>query len=105
MLDSREDRAVGDWIKLRCSSNLQSAPRPGAMSRRRVSVKDLGEADCQGWLQRRKDGRSFLGGKWKRFWFVLKKSSLYWYRDKMVSSDWFRLETLMLSRFIYSFQH
>ncbi|KAK5598798.1 hypothetical protein CRENBAI_004135 [Crenichthys baileyi] len=53
------------------------------MSRRRVSVKDLGEADCQGWLQRRKDGRSFLGGKWKRFWFVLKKSSLYWYGDKM----------------------
>ncbi|KAM4713688.1 interactor protein for cytohesin exchange factors 1-like [Anableps anableps] len=62
--------------------NLQSAPRPGAMSRRRVSVKDLGEADCQGWLQRRKDGRSFLGGKWKRFWFVLKKSSLYWYCNK-----------------------
>ncbi|XP_047430320.1 connector enhancer of kinase suppressor of ras 3 [Mugil cephalus] len=53
-----------------------------AMSRRRVSVKELGVVDCQGWLQRRKEGRSFLGAKWKRYWFVLKKSALYWYQDK-----------------------
>ncbi|XP_078130112.1 interactor protein for cytohesin exchange factors 1-like isoform X1 [Sander vitreus] len=53
------------------------------MSRRRVSVKDLGELDCQGWLLRRKEGRSFLGSKWKRYWFVLKKSSLYWYTNEM----------------------
>ncbi|XP_036941446.1 interactor protein for cytohesin exchange factors 1 [Acanthopagrus latus] len=53
------------------------------MSRRRVSVKDLGVVDCQGWLLRRKQGRSFLGSKWKRYWFVLKKSSLYWYTDQM----------------------
>ncbi|XP_074541899.1 interactor protein for cytohesin exchange factors 1 [Halichoeres trimaculatus] len=52
------------------------------MSRRRVSVKDLGLLDCEGWLQRRKEGRSFLGSKWKRYWFVLKKSCLYWYPDK-----------------------
>lgn len=53
------------------------------MSRRRVSVKDLGEVDCQGWLLRRKEGRSFLVSKWKRYWFILKRSSLYWYTDKM----------------------
>ncbi|XP_034755276.1 interactor protein for cytohesin exchange factors 1-like [Etheostoma cragini] len=53
------------------------------MSRRRVSVKDLGVSDCQGWLLRRKGGRSFLGSKWKRYWFVLKKSSLYWYTNQM----------------------
>ncbi|KAM3602309.1 uncharacterized protein V6R79_001671 [Siganus canaliculatus] len=53
-----------------------------AMSRRRISVKDLGQVDCQGWLQRRKEGRSFLGSRWKRCWFVLKRSSLYWYSDK-----------------------
>ncbi|XP_023123546.2 interactor protein for cytohesin exchange factors 1-like [Amphiprion ocellaris] len=52
------------------------------MSRRRVSVKDLGVVDCQGWLLRRKEGRSFLGSKWKRYWFVLKKCSLYWYTNK-----------------------
>ncbi|XP_039637299.1 interactor protein for cytohesin exchange factors 1-like [Perca fluviatilis] len=53
------------------------------MSRRRISVKDLGALDCQGWLLRRKGGRSFLGSKWKRYWFVLKKSSLYWYTSQM----------------------
>ncbi|XP_034534868.1 LOW QUALITY PROTEIN: interactor protein for cytohesin exchange factors 1 [Notolabrus celidotus] len=53
------------------------------MSRRRISVKELGVVDCEGWLHRRKEGRSFLGSKWKRYWFLLKKSSLYWYKDKM----------------------
>nr|XP_046230048.1 connector enhancer of kinase suppressor of ras 2-like isoform X2 [Scatophagus argus] len=53
------------------------------MSRRRISVKDLGKVDCQGWLLRRKQGRSFLGSKWKRYWFVLKRSSLYWYTNNM----------------------
>uniref|UniRef100_A0A3Q4BL64 PH domain-containing protein n=1 Tax=Mola mola TaxID=94237 RepID=A0A3Q4BL64_MOLML len=55
------------------------------MSRRRVSVRDLGSVDCEGWLLHRKEGRSFLGSKWKRFWFVLKRSSLYWYSDQVVS--------------------
>ncbi|XP_058470190.1 interactor protein for cytohesin exchange factors 1-like [Solea solea] len=53
------------------------------MSRRRVSVRNLGPVDIQGWLQRRKDRQSFLGSKWKKYWFVLKKSFLYWYIDKM----------------------
>lgn len=66
-----------------CPRRLQVAS--AAMSRRRVSVKELGIVDCEGWLLRRKEGRSFLGSKWKRYWFVLKKSSLYWYTDKMVS--------------------
>ncbi|XP_042359895.1 connector enhancer of kinase suppressor of ras 3 [Plectropomus leopardus] len=60
----------------------QAAGWSAAMSRRRVSVKDLGVVDCQGWLLRKKEGRSFLGSKWKRYWFVLKRSSLYWYTDK-----------------------
>ncbi|XP_031721788.1 connector enhancer of kinase suppressor of ras 3-like [Anarrhichthys ocellatus] len=60
-----------------------AAGSTAAMSRRRVSVRDLGVPDCQGWLLRRKAGRSFLGSKWMRSWFVLKKSSLYWYSNKM----------------------
>ncbi|XP_051510808.1 interactor protein for cytohesin exchange factors 1 isoform X2 [Myxocyprinus asiaticus] len=51
----------------------------GAMSRRKVSVKDLGKGDCQGWLYKRKESKGLLGWRWKKFWFVLKKSSLYWY--------------------------
>lgn len=72
---------TGHWIKTWYALLSGSA---AAMSRRRISVKELGVVDCQGWLFRRKEGRSFLGSKWKRYWFVLKKSSLYWYADKMV---------------------
>ncbi|XP_024912552.1 interactor protein for cytohesin exchange factors 1-like isoform X2 [Cynoglossus semilaevis] len=56
------------------------------MSRRRVSVRDLGVVDLHGWLHRRKEGRGFLGGRWKRYWFVLKNTSLYWYKDQMAET-------------------
>ncbi|PNJ79086.1 IPCEF1 isoform 13, partial [Pongo abelii] len=49
------------------------------MSRRRISCKDLGHADCQGWLYKKKEKGSFLSNKWKKFWVILKGSSLYWY--------------------------
>lgn len=55
------------------------------MSRRRVSVKDLDPVDHQGWLYRKKDGKGFLSIKWKKYWFVLKKTSLYWYSNQGVS--------------------
>ncbi|XP_057208184.1 connector enhancer of kinase suppressor of ras 3-like [Triplophysa rosa] len=54
----------------------------GVMSRRRVSVKDLGQGDCQGWLYKRKESKGLLGWRWKKFWFVLKKCSLYWYTSE-----------------------
>ncbi|XP_067098196.1 interactor protein for cytohesin exchange factors 1 [Osmerus mordax] len=49
------------------------------MSRRKVSVKELGQVDCHGWLHKKREGKGFLGIKWKKYWFVLKKTSLYWY--------------------------
>lgn len=55
------------------------------MSRRRVSVKDLDPVDYQGWLYRKKEGKGFLSIKWKKYWFVLKKTSLYWYTNQVVS--------------------
>ncbi|KAB5562295.1 hypothetical protein PHYPO_G00016250 [Pangasianodon hypophthalmus] len=53
------------------------------MSRRRVSVKDLDPVDHQGWLYRKNEGKGFLGIKWKKYWFVLKKTSLYWYNNQI----------------------
>ncbi|XP_036025019.1 interactor protein for cytohesin exchange factors 1 isoform X2 [Onychomys torridus] len=53
------------------------------MSRRRISCKDLGHADCQGWLYKKKEKGTFLSTKWKKFWVVLKGSSLYWYSNQM----------------------
>ncbi len=61
---------------------LTGSPR---MSRRRVSVKDLKPVDHQGWLYRKKEGKGFLGIKWKKYWFVLKKTTLYWYPNQVVS--------------------
>ncbi|XP_054831230.1 interactor protein for cytohesin exchange factors 1 [Eublepharis macularius] len=53
------------------------------MSRRRISCKDLGLADCQGWLYKKKEKGGFIGNKWKKFWCVLKGSSLYWYSSQL----------------------
>ncbi|XP_070705951.1 connector enhancer of kinase suppressor of ras 3 [Pempheris klunzingeri] len=77
-INKQSTSLLGGWL-----ARLRLLSPTAAMSRRRISVKDLGEVDCQGWLHRRKEGRSFLGSKWKRYWFVLQKSSLYWYTDKM----------------------
>ncbi|KAF4796331.1 Interactor protein for cytohesin exchange factor 1 [Turdus rufiventris] len=57
------------------------------MSRRRISCKELGQADCQGWLYKKKEKGAFIGNKWKKFWCVLKESSLYWYSSQLEDSD------------------
>lgn len=49
-------------------------------------MKDLDPVDHQGWLYRKNEGKGFLGIKWKKYWFVLKKTSLYWYTNHMVSA-------------------
>ncbi|XP_068194198.1 connector enhancer of kinase suppressor of ras 1 isoform X2 [Antennarius striatus] len=54
-----------------------------AMSRRRVSCRELSQPDCDGWLwKKRKESSVFLTQKWQRFWFVLKGPSLYWYSSQ-----------------------
>ncbi|XP_071353668.1 connector enhancer of kinase suppressor of ras 1 isoform X2 [Trachinotus anak] len=54
-----------------------------AMSRRRVSCRELGRPDCDGWLwKKRKESSVFITQKWQRFWFVLKGPSLYWYNSQ-----------------------
>lgn len=63
------------------------------MSRRRISVKELGQPDHQGWLYRKKESKGFLGIKWKKYWFVLKKTSLYWYTNQLVSKTPFHQGT------------
>ena len=56
-----------------------------ALSRRRVSCRELGRPDCDGWLwKKRKENNVFLTHKWQRLWFVLKGASLYWYNSPQV---------------------
>ncbi|KAF7707187.1 connector enhancer of kinase suppressor of ras 2-like isoform X2 [Silurus meridionalis] len=51
-------------------------------SRRKISCKDLGHGDCEGWLWKKKDGKGYFTQKWKKYWFILKDSSLYWYTNQ-----------------------
>ncbi|XP_066471903.1 interactor protein for cytohesin exchange factors 1 isoform X2 [Tiliqua scincoides] len=67
----------------RCSSFGLSCFGICTMSRRRISCKDLGLADCQGWLYKKKEKGGFIGNKWKKFWCVLKGPSLYWYSNQL----------------------
>lgn len=57
------------------------------LSRRRVSCRDLGRVDCDGWLLKKKDHVGFMAQKWKRCWFVLKGHTLYWYNHPNVSGS------------------
>ncbi|XP_020838840.1 connector enhancer of kinase suppressor of ras 1 [Phascolarctos cinereus] len=51
------------------------------LSRRRVSCRELGRPDCDGWLLLRKVPGGFMGPRWRRYWMVLKGHTLYWYRQ------------------------
>lgn len=72
------------------------------MSRRRISVKELGQPDHQGWLYRKKEGKGFLGIKWKKYWFVLKKTALYWYNNQLAekAEGYIDLTNFMIDRAI-----
>lgn len=72
-------------------SDVPPNPAPAGvatrLSRRRVSCRDLGRVDCDGWLLKKKDHVGFMAQKWKRCWFVLKGHTLYWYNHPNVSGD------------------
>ncbi|NWW89323.1 CNKR1 kinase, partial [Rhynochetos jubatus] len=68
----------GGW-GCRVRPNPQGAGVATRLSRRRVSCRDLGRVDCNGWLLKKKDHVGFMAQKWKRCWFVLKGHTLYWY--------------------------
>ncbi|XP_037602232.1 LOW QUALITY PROTEIN: connector enhancer of kinase suppressor of ras 3-like [Sebastes umbrosus] len=70
-------------VSLRHKSKRKTRGGNGTMSRRRISVKELGPPDHQGWLYRKKESKGFLGIKWKKYWFVLKKTALYWYANHL----------------------
>uniref|UniRef100_A0A3Q2YZ09 Connector enhancer of kinase suppressor of Ras 1 n=1 Tax=Hippocampus comes TaxID=109280 RepID=A0A3Q2YZ09_HIPCM len=60
-----------------------STKMTAALSRRRVSCRELVLPDCDGWLwKKRKESSVFIAQKWQRFWFVLKGPSLYWYTSQ-----------------------
>uniref|UniRef100_A0A8C2CIS5 Si:ch211-26b3.4 n=1 Tax=Cyprinus carpio TaxID=7962 RepID=A0A8C2CIS5_CYPCA len=62
---------------------LDTGPPEGlSASRRRIACKDLGHGDCEGWLWKKKDATGYFTQKWKKYWFILKDSNLYWYTNQ-----------------------
>uniref|UniRef100_A0A9J8B1D7 Connector enhancer of kinase suppressor of Ras 2b n=2 Tax=Cyprinus carpio TaxID=7962 RepID=A0A9J8B1D7_CYPCA len=64
---------------------LQVLLGPGSLpsiSKRRISCRDLGQGDCEGWLWKKKDAKSYFSQKWKKYWVVLKDACLYWYTNE-----------------------
>ncbi|XP_065266815.1 connector enhancer of kinase suppressor of ras 2-like isoform X3 [Emys orbicularis] len=70
------------YASLRVKTKKWSKGKPLAGSRRRISCKDLGHGDCEGWLWKKKDAKGYFTQKWKKYWFILKDSSLYWYTNQ-----------------------
>ncbi|XP_056594467.1 connector enhancer of kinase suppressor of ras 2 isoform X13 [Triplophysa dalaica] len=60
----------------------KSKGKLSSISKRRISCKDLGRGDCEGWLWKKKDAKSYFSQKWKKYWFVLKDACLYWYMNE-----------------------
>ncbi|XP_051969946.1 connector enhancer of kinase suppressor of ras 2 isoform X3 [Xyrauchen texanus] len=58
------------------------AAQLSSISKRRISCKDLGRGECEGWLWKKKDAKSYFSQKWKKYWFVLKDACLYWYMNE-----------------------
>uniref|UniRef100_A0A672T0Y1 Connector enhancer of kinase suppressor of Ras 2 n=1 Tax=Sinocyclocheilus grahami TaxID=75366 RepID=A0A672T0Y1_SINGR len=75
----REGRRV---INTYCSLIWHPAAPLSSISKRRISCKDLGRGDCEGWLWKKKDAKSYFSQKWKKYWFVLKGACLYWYMNE-----------------------
>uniref|UniRef100_A0A096LUC6 Si:ch211-26b3.4 n=1 Tax=Poecilia formosa TaxID=48698 RepID=A0A096LUC6_POEFO len=68
-------------VPTRCEQTRPTGSLTSA-SRRRISCKDLGHGDCEGWLWKKKDAKGYFTQKWRKYWFILKESCLYWYTNQ-----------------------
>uniref|UniRef100_H2YEM8 PH domain-containing protein n=2 Tax=Ciona savignyi TaxID=51511 RepID=H2YEM8_CIOSA len=59
-------------------------------SQRRVSCRDLGKGDCEGWLWRKNTSpasNNTLSSKWSKRWVVIKDGGIHSYRSNDVDDD------------------
>lgn len=55
------------------------------LERRKISVKDLGSGDLQGWLYQRCRSKNTSNVNWDLRWYVLVGNTLYGFKNKDVS--------------------
>ncbi|XP_028975324.2 connector enhancer of kinase suppressor of ras 2 isoform X6 [Esox lucius] len=70
------------YTSLRTKNKRRTKGSLSSASRRRISCKDLGHGDCEGWLWKKKDAKGYFNLKWRKYWFILKESCLYWYTNQ-----------------------
>lgn len=56
-----------------------------SIERRKVSVKDLGAGDMQGFLYQRCRIKNNVSVNWRSRWFVLVENTFYGFKNKEVS--------------------
>ncbi|XP_027887978.1 connector enhancer of kinase suppressor of ras 2-like isoform X1 [Xiphophorus couchianus] len=95
----------------RSKKKKQAASPMSSISKRRISCRDLGQGDCQGWLWKKKDAKTYFSQKWKKYWFILKDTCLYWYMNEedekaegFVSLPEFRIDRATECRRKYAFK-
>ncbi|XP_063046873.1 connector enhancer of kinase suppressor of ras 2-like [Engraulis encrasicolus] len=75
-------KSFSHYTSLRTKTKKRGKGSLTSGSRRRISCKDLGHGDCEGWLWKKKDAKGYFTQKWKKYWFILKDSCLYWYTNQ-----------------------
>ncbi|XP_067348480.1 connector enhancer of kinase suppressor of ras 2-like isoform X2 [Channa argus] len=69
-------------MRSRSKKKSKAASPMSSISKRRISCRDLGQGDCEGWLWKKKDAKTYFSQKWKKYWFILKDTCLYWYMNE-----------------------
>ncbi|XP_072450877.1 connector enhancer of kinase suppressor of ras 2 isoform X3 [Chiloscyllium punctatum] len=99
------------YASLRAKTKKKTKGSLTGGSRRRISCKDLGHGDCEGWLWKKKDAKGYFTQKWKKYWFILKEASLYWYTNQndekaegFISLPEFRIDRAIECRRKYAFK-
>ncbi|GFW39558.1 connector enhancer of kinase suppressor of ras 2 [Trichonephila clavipes] len=81
---SKEGKERNKGIELISNPYRMKDSFVGKFGSRRISCKDLGKGDCEGWLYKQKERKGFFpsGHHWVKRWIVLKDHFLYSYKSE-----------------------
>ncbi|XP_054709163.1 uncharacterized protein LOC129218867 [Uloborus diversus] len=79
----KDKRDKSKRLEVMVHANRKKENQGKKLASRRISCKDLGKGDCEGFLYKQKEKRGFFPSsyQWVKRWIVLKDNFLYSYRD------------------------
>lgn len=63
--------------------NRRSSSKPRFCA---IACTEMGHGKCEGWLWHKRESRGISFFSWKKYWFILKHSTLYWFSHLNVST-------------------